>query len=186
MRAAAYLIFAAIVVAADQLSKWFATEMLVRTVLEKPEPQSMGFITWLTDAPERLGYIEQPVWPFFNIVMVWNQGVSFGLLKNHSEYGPLLLVLLSFVITVFFAVWLFRTRSHAQSLGIALVIAGAVGNVIDRLRFGAVIDFLDFHIAGYHWPAFNVADSCIVGGVFLLIIYALFFEKSFQQPAQSH
>ena len=146
----------------------------------------MTLVEWFANAPLRLTYAQTEILPFFNIVMVWNQGVSFGLFNQTANYGPLMLVALSCFITLWFVIWLFRKPSPVQSFAIALVISGAVGNVIDRLRFGAVIDFLDFHIAGYHWPAFNVADSCIVVGVILLIIYSLFFEKSFQQPAGHH
>ena len=183
MRGAAYLIFAALIIVIDQISKWSVTERIIRPLVEGEAAIPLTLKQWILNAPEPLAYAERAVTPFFNIVMVWNKGVSFGLLNNGGDYGPIFLVVLSFVITAFFTVWLFRTQSHAQNFGIALVIAGAIGNVIDRLRFKAVIDFLDFHIAGYHWPAFNVADSCIVGGVILLIIYSLFFEKSFQQPA---
>jgi signal peptidase II len=109
--------------------------------------------------------------------MVWNKGVSFGLFNHDTDYGPLLLTSLSLVISAVFLVWLFRTNSAVQLCGIAMVIGGAIGNVIDRLRFGAVIDFLDFHAAGWHWPAFNLADSSIVIGIFILILYAIFFEE---------
>ncbi|MGB0720480.1 MAG: signal peptidase II, partial [Bdellovibrionales bacterium] len=101
-----------------------------------------------------------------------------GMLRNDTNYGPYLLVGLSFVIVIGFLVWMFRTRDKVHQTGIALIIGGALGNVIDRFRFGAVFDFLDFHIADLHWPAFNVADSCICVGVFILMIYAFLFEKT--------
>ncbi len=172
-----YLLFVLLVLSADQLSKWFVTEILLRVVLEKPESQSLSFIEWFFHAPERLPYIEIKIFSFFNLVMVWNQGISFGLFAQDSAMGPLILSALSGIISLIFLIWLFRTPSKLQALSIALVISGAIGNLIDRLRFGAVIDFLDVHFVGYHWPAFNVADSAVCIGVTLLIISSLFFEK---------
>lgn len=102
------------------------------------------------------------------------------MLRNDLDYGPYLLIALSFIISIGFLIWLFRTENPVHRLGIALVIGGAIGNVFDRFRFGAVFDFLDFHIFGFHWPAFNIADSAIVIGVFILMIYTFLFEKNLQ------
>lgn len=171
-----YLFLSVILLVLDQLSKWAVTEGLLRIVLEKPEPQSLGLFEWYLNTPERLPFVSTEILPFFNLVMVWNQGISFGLFNNQHEYGPLILSAVSLLIMIVFLVWMFRSESKMQNIGIAFVIAGALGNIIDRMRFGAVIDFLDFHIAGHHWPAFNVADSCIFIGVLLLILHSLFFE----------
>ena len=107
--------------------------------------------------------------PFLNLVVVWNPGVSFGMLGGVGAAGPWLLIGVALVITAGFLVWLAWSteRLHATALG--LVIGGAVGNVIDRLRFGAVLDFVDLHLLGYHWPAFNVADAAITAGAVLLL-----------------
>jgi signal peptidase II len=105
---------------------------------------------------------------FFNLVMVWNHGVSFGLFDEHQGEKALLLVAVTGAITLALFVWLMRCQSRLLAIGIGLVIGGAIGNIIDRLRFGAVVDFLDFHAYGYHWPAFNVADASIFIGVVLL------------------
>ena len=107
--------------------------------------------------------------PFLNLVVVWNPGVSFGMLGGVGASGPWLLIGLALLITAGFLVWLAWSteRLHAAALG--LVIGGAVGNVIDRLRFGAVLDFVDLHLLGYHWPAFNVADAAITAGAVLLL-----------------
>jgi signal peptidase II len=116
------------------------------------------------------------VLPFFNLVTVWNYGISFGMFNNGSAEASIIFVVLALAIVVALLMWL-RTAGHplvAAALG--LVIGGAIGNVIDRLRFGAVFDFLDFHIGGWHWPAFNVADSAITIGVVLLCIDALFLS----------
>lgn len=178
MRPAIFIFIASFFVALDQLSKWAVTQIMIKPLLSLP---ATGFFEWISATEARLPYAEINVWPFFNIVMVWNQGVSFGLFNQSTDYGPVILVILALVISAVFLIWLFRSNSDLQRLGIAMVIGGALGNVIDRARFGAVIDFLDVHAAGYHWPAFNVADSFVVVGVGILIVYALFFEKNLQK-----
>ncbi|WGF87111.1 signal peptidase II [Marinivivus vitaminiproducens] len=119
-----------------------------------------------------LAWLREPVAlaPFANLVVVWNEGVSFGML---GDAGPLVLIGLAGVITALLVVWLSRTSELFLASALGLVIGGAVGNVIDRLRFGAVLDFLDLHVAGYHWPAFNVADSAICIGAGLLLLDGL-------------
>lgn len=111
---------------------------------------------------------------FLNIVLVWNRGISFGLFGSGADYMPWVLSGLALVIAVVLVVWLARVRTRLPAIGIALVLGGAVGNVIDRIRFGAVVDFVDFHLSGWHWPAFNVADSAITVGVVLLLYDSLF------------
>lgn len=171
-----YLILGIVLFAFDQISKWFVTEVMIKVVVEKPMPNTLGFFEWLSSAPARLPPVSIEILPFFNIVMVWNQGVSFGMFSNGSHWGPWLLSGLSVIISIGFLIWLSRSFSRLQSVAIVMVIAGALGNVVDRMRFGAVIDFLDVHALGYHWPAFNIADSAICIGVFLLIIQSFFFE----------
>ncbi|WP_049974257.1 signal peptidase II, partial [Azospirillum sp. B4] len=99
--------------------------------------------------------------PFFNLVLVWNHGVSFGLFNQGGATGTAMLIVLALVITAAMAVWMRRAGRLIEAVCAGMVIGGALGNVIDRLRLGAVVDFLDFHIAAWHWPAFNVADSGI-------------------------
>ena len=111
---------------------------------------------------------------FFNLVLAWNRGVSFGMFNQQSAYGPYILTGVAAVIVVALAIWLFTAESRFTALALGLVIGGAIGNVIDRLRFGAVVDFLDFHAMGYHWPAFNVADSAICVGAVMLVFESLF------------
>jgi signal peptidase II len=111
---------------------------------------------------------------FFNIVMAWNEGVSFGLFPADSLAGRALLVSFSLGVVSALGVWLFRVADRFVAVGIGLIIGGALGNVIDRLRFGAVADFFDFHAFGYHWYVFNVADAAIVIGVGLLVFESLF------------
>lgn len=171
-----YLILALVIFTTDQISKWFVTEVMIKVVVEKPMPSTLGFFEWLSSAPARLPPVSIEILPFFNIVMVWNQGVSFGMFSNGLHWGPWFLSGLSVIISIGFLIWLSRSFSRLQSVAIVMVIAGALGNVVDRMRFGAVIDFLDVHALGYHWPAFNIADSAICIGVFLLIIQSFFFE----------
>lgn len=114
------------------------------------------------------------VTPFFNIVLAWNRGVSFGLFGHESDLGPILLTLLAFVISAALLVWMRRAEDRLTVIALGLIVGGALGNVIDRMRFGAVTDFLDFHAFGYHWPAFNVADSAICIGAAILIGSSLF------------
>ena len=172
-----YLGLAVFMLVFDQISKWFITEKTIKPALGADN--GYDFVEWYVLATEQLPFTSIEILPFFNIVMVWNKGVSFGMLTQDSAIGSWLLVGLSAVITLWFAGWLFVAKGKVQKLAIALVIGGAIGNAIDRIRFNGVIDFLDFHAFGWHYPAFNVADSCIVIGVFMLIIYTLFFEKSF-------
>ncbi len=114
------------------------------------------------------GWISAPL-PFFNVVLVWNRGVSFGLFNSHPEWMPWILLALTSALTIALIFWLFHTPRRFTLFGLAMVIGGATGNIIDRVRHGAVVDFLDFHMAGLHWPAFNVADAAIfIGVVFLL------------------
>lgn len=152
----------------DQISKWW--------ILERALPCLTG-----PSGPDCL--IRTPpieVTGFFNLVMAWNRGVSFGMFAHEAAIMPYVLIAVALAITAFLVVWLRRTDRVFQAVCIGLVIGGALGNVIDRFRFGAVADFLDFHVAGWHWPAFNVADSCIVVGVVLLVLDGL-FDRSEQR-----
>lgn len=115
---------------------------------------------------------------FFNLVLVGNRGVSFGMLSNGTSWSQPLLALFALGVAVALGVWLWRGTSRFMSLALGLVIGGAVGNAVDRVVHGAVVDFLDFHAFGYHWPAFNVADSGITVGVVLIVLDGLFAGKS--------
>ncbi|HYE00409.1 MAG TPA: signal peptidase II [Alphaproteobacteria bacterium] len=110
---------------------------------------------------------------FFNIVLAWNPGVSFGMFAGAHDLMPWILSAVAIAISAVLLRWLWRAESAMAAAGLGMIVGGAIGNVIDRARFGAVVDFLDFHIAGYHWPAFNVADSGITVGVALLLIDSL-------------
>ena len=143
-------LIAIVVLVLDQVSKW-----LILTQAMRP-PQVIE------------------VTPFFNLVLGWNRGVSFGLFHSESPVNVIVLTGIALVIVIGLGVWLWRTDLRWTAISVGLIIGGAIGNVADRLRFGAVVDFLDFHVSGYHWPAFNVADSAIVVGAVMLILESLF------------
>jgi len=106
---------------------------------------------------------------FFNLVLTRNSGVSFGLLQSGSPWGVLLLSALVVAIIAALQIWMWRTSSALVALGIGLICGGALGNLMDRLRLGAVRDFLDFHWGELHYWAFNLADSAVFVGVMLLL-----------------
>ncbi len=144
------VIVAIIVLVIDQATKWW----ILYDVMQPPR------------------VIE--VTSFFNMVLAWNRGVSFGMFSSVNEYGPHLLTGLAVAIVLGLGVWLYKAETRFTARALGLIIGGALGNVIDRVEFGAVVDFLDFHIMGYHWPAFNVADSAICIGAAMLILESLF------------
>jgi len=114
---------------------------------------------------------------FFNITHIRNPGVAFGLFARHeSEYKALFFIVIS-IIAIIAILSIFHQspeNKRAVRIGLILIFSGAVGNLIDRILFKEVIDFLDFFYEGFHWPAFNVADACITTGVSFMI-YDLFF-----------
>lgn len=116
------------------------------------------------------------IFDFFSLVMVWNRGVSFGMF-NQIGGAPVILSLLQFVIMVIVFIWLYRNEKPHFTWALGLIAGGALGNLSDRIKNGAVADFLDFHIASYHWPAFNLADSAVFIGVAILILDDLIFKK---------
>jgi len=140
------LLLAVLVIVLDQVTKWVALFGL------------------------DLGQNPIAVTSFFNLVLVWNRGVSFGMFNDAGAAGPWILSALAIAVVFGLLYWLRQAENFLTTAALGLVIGGAIGNVIDRFRFGAVVDFLDLHIAGYHWPAFNVADAAIcVGAVMLLL-----------------
>lgn len=161
------------VIILDQFTKWAVMEMILRPAIEGTNLTGMSLFGWLANPPPRLPFVSVESLPHFNWVMVWNKGVSFGLLKNDQ---PLFLIIATLALSAGFSLWLTRARHIIPAIALAMVIGGALGNVIDRVRFGAVADFLDFYAYGYHYPAFNLADSCITLGIALLLIDGLFFE----------
>lgn len=109
------------------------------------------------------------VLPFFNLVLLRNTGVTFGMFAGQS-LGQWPVILFSGAVVAVLSVWLGRASDARLAAALGAIIGGALGNILDRFRFGGVTDFLDFHLAGYHWPAFNFADTAIVIGVAALIL----------------
>jgi len=108
--------------------------------------------------------------PFFNLVLVYNRGAAFSFLASATGWQTMFFIAIAVIAAVWIVYLLKRyPRETLFCLALTLVLAGAVGNVVDRIRLGAVIDFLDFHAFGWHWPAFNVADSAITCGALLLV-----------------
>lgn len=138
----------------DQASKWYLLDVLMQP------PQNYE------------------VFPFFHIVLTWNKGISFGFLPAGSSYAVWALVGVAVAMVLFLLTWLFQAENRLQALSIGLVIGGAIGNVIDRIRFGAVTDFIYFHYGDYYFPAFNAADSFITIGVGLILIEYLIHIKN--------
>jgi signal peptidase II len=151
----------------DQLTKWW-------------------ILAVFTDSPREI-----EVTPFFSLVLAWNRGISFSLFRSDSPAGPLVFAGIALVIVAGLLIWLRRMDRVWPAVALGLIVGGAVGNVVDRLRFGAVVDFLYVHGEAYpgvcrvlgsiglgwldcRWPAFNVADSVIFVGVAMLLIDGLF------------
>lgn len=126
-----------------------------------------------------------PVTDFFNLVLVWNKGISFGMFNN-LVYGKYILISTTLIITSVILVWLFKTKRVFIANSLGLIIGGAFGNLWDRVNHGAVIDFLDFYYKTYHWPAFNVADSAIFLGVFMLFFDSLFITEIRDKVDEQH
>ena len=140
-----WLWLAAALVVVDQISKWI--------VLGSLHPGETRYVA-----------------PFFNWVLTFNSGAAFSFLADAGGWQRWLFTLLALAVSVWIVTLLRRHSSEFRlSLALTLVLGGALGNLIDRVRFGSVVDFIQWHVAGYYWPAFNVADSAItLGAVFLV------------------
>jgi signal peptidase II len=154
-----------VVLAADQASKWWVLNRL--------------------DLPELRQIVLLPV---LNLTMVWNQGVTFGLLHGLGAWGHILLAGVALAVVVALGVWLRRAESRLVAVAIGAIAGGAIGNVIDRLRFGAVVDFIHVHAAtpwgDVSWYVFNVADAAIVCGVAALIVDSQWPRKARNAAAE--
>lgn len=140
-----WLWFAAALVIVDQISKW--------VVLGTLQPGETRYVA-----------------PFFNWVLAFNSGAAFSFLSDAGGWQRWFFTALALVVSGWIVVLLRRHTSEFRlSLALTLVLGGALGNVIDRIRFGAVVDFVQWHVAGFYWPAFNVADSAITLGAILLV-----------------
>ena len=144
---------AAIVIAVDQLSKW----LILTEVMNPPR------------------VIE--ITGFFNLVLVSNKGVSFGLFSSDAVWAQPALASFAALVSILLVFWMRQAQHCFSAIFLGLVVGGALGNAIDRLLHEAVVDFLDFHVAGYHWPVFNIADSAITVGVIFIIAEGLFADR---------
>jgi signal peptidase II len=120
--------------------------------------------------------------PYLNIVLVWNTGISFSLLSDSSDFNRWALIVVSLLIMRLIYKMMRESDERLDVVGFAMIIGGALGNVADRVRYGAVIDFIDFHIGKHHWPVFNFADAFICLGVALLIFRLLFMSYGYRKP----
>jgi signal peptidase II len=122
--------------------------------------------------------------PFFNLVLVFNKGAAFSFLASAPGWQMPFFATIAVVASVVIGFLILRHAGRKLfNCGLALILGGALGNLYDRLVYGHVVDFLDFHAAGWHWPAFNVADSAITVGAAMLIVESFFQTKSNETPA---
>jgi len=128
---------------------------------------------WVLEVFDLPAKLSVPVLPVLNLTMVWNRGITFGLLTTDSLWGVLLLAGVAMVVVAALATWLWRAERLSVAIALGAVAGGAVGNIIDRLRFGAVVDFIHAHAFGWSWYVFNVADAAIVCGVGVLLLDSL-------------
>jgi signal peptidase II len=151
-----WLLLSTVLIALDQWTKLVAVEHLVYS-----EP-----VTFIAG--------------FWNWTLAHNTGAAFSVLATAGGWQHVFFIGLATIISIVLAVWLARTPRGAwrSALPFALVIAGALGNVVDRLRFGYVVDFIDWHVGQHHWPIFNIADSCIVVGAAILVLSSFAKEKT--------
>jgi len=143
------------------------------------------FVILLDQASKQLAeamlQFNQPVYvfSFFDLTLLYNEGAAFSFLSDQSGWQRWFFIGLALVVSLVLTVWLSRLKPGERWTGIALglIIGGALGNVIDRILFGHVIDFIHLHVAERYWPAFNVADSAISVGVALMLLDALVLSR---------
>ena len=124
------------------------------------------------------------VTPFFNLVLVFNKGAAFSFLASAPGWQMPFFATIAIVASMVISFMIYRNQAKLLfCLGLALILGGALGNLYDRLVYGHVVDFLDFHAAGWHWPAFNVADSAITVGAVILIVESFLQKKPNETPA---
>jgi len=153
------------------LARGLAAAAVVAILDQLSKAAVLGFF-----AGRLLGEHER-IMPFFNLVLTYNRGMSFGLFNNGAGVNALLFSLVAAAIVTVLAYWLSRVETPLLAVAIGMIIGGAIGNVVDRIRFGAVVDFLDLHIQSWHWPAFNVADSAICAGVAVMLLDGLLLRR---------
>lgn len=147
-------ILAGSVFVADRLSKW-----------------------WVVDVYDLANKSPVDLLPFLDLTLVWNRGISLGMFQVDGDGGRYFLITLTGAISIFIAVWLYRSTEKILNIGLGLILGGAVGNIWDRLEYGAVADFLHFFIGNWSFYIFNIADAAITVGVILLLWDALLLSQ---------
>lgn len=115
--------------------------------------------------------------PVLDFSLAFNRGAAFSFLNTAGGWQNIFFISLAFLFSFAMVIWILRNAHAGQNASVALIIGGALGNVVDRFHYGYVIDFIDAHIGVHHWPTFNVADSAICLGVFLLLVFNLFSRR---------
>ncbi len=148
----------------------FATGILSAILVLAADQASKAWILYGLDL-RSIGSV--PVFPGLNFTMVWNTGVTFGLFGSAGVAGAWIFAAIALCVVIALGLWLRRAESLLVAIGLGAVAGGAVGNVIDRLRFGAVVDFIHAYVGSYSWYVFNIADAAIVCGVAALVLDSL-------------
>ncbi len=162
------LIIAALVFVADQVSKTVIVEWVFR-------PDGVTATPYITRQ-----LIE--VLPMFQLRLAWNPGISFSLFNSGETVTVALLIAVQLCIVGVLLWWLRQGETRLMKTGIGFIAGGAFGNIVDRIHYGAVVDFLDFHAAGYHFPTFNLADTCISAGVGIWLLDAYLMRYHHGSP----
>ena len=152
------------------MKRWFALSLIIILLDQLSKYIAVDIIPL---------YESIEVLPFFNWTLLYNEGAAFSFLSDQGGWQRWFFIILSTIVTTVLAIWLFRLKDDEQSiaLSLSLIIGGAIGNLIDRVLLGHVVDFIHLHYQEYYWPAFNVADSAITVGVVIMIIDSLFFAQ---------
>lgn len=153
MRIGLFVAFIAVVI--DQITKWWFMEVFLKPPI--------NFVS---------------IMPCLNIVKTWNKGISFSMFASDSEMGRWALVSLSVAIVIWLLFWLRKEENKRIMVALGFIIGGAIGNLIDRIRIGAVADFINVYYDTYHWPAFNGADSFIFIGAAIILISSFICDKN--------
>lgn len=136
------------------------------------------FMTCLLDQLIKLGIVHVwmnpphlvPVTPFFNLVLAWNTGVSFSLFASNDVLHLWALIAVTSIVSVILFIWMMKEENTVTVIALGMIVGGAFGNIIDRLLYGAVVDFLQFYIGNFYWPAFNIADTAICIAACIIVL----------------
>ena len=143
-----------------------------------------GHKIWMLDVFDITARQPVALTPFLELVMAWNPGISYSLLSAETPEGRYALLALSLVATALLGLWLWRAPDRLTTVGLGLIVGGALGNAYDRFAYGAVADFFHFHVGSFHWYIFNLADVAIVAGVGLLLYESFFVAGKKNEIAQ--